>query len=401
MKTYQPDSIQRITYFGIVFCTLAMGCQGKYIDDPNFSESDANSTLTVTGSTTDVPQTTSEPGSTSSTSLIPTDPTPFCGDGMVDEGEECDKGSGNSNQGSCTEMCKNAFCGDGYVSASETCDDGSENGGPSSRCSGECDAWCGDGNRQGDEECDDGNDEDNDRCFNDCTEASCGDGIISSKVEDCEGPPKFGCYECKDAMRVFITEGTYAGGFLGEDLGYKAGITTLDVADNLCNSLAGSFNESDDSAQFKAWVHYSHPWAEEIPAPVERFSFKEGPYILLSGDLVTEVTTDVNAFIDSEVPLARGINVTEESNVLDSDSVKKVWTAVLPDGSAANGQKDCFEWSGGMHSYGWYGVADQTGQSWTWDETQVATCDQEFRFYCFEQASDENGGGFFDVPSLR
>jgi cysteine-rich repeat protein len=49
---------------------------------------------------------------------------PFCGDGNVDAGEECDDGNGLGGDG-CDVFCQNEpFCGDGTVDPGETCDDG-------------------------------------------------------------------------------------------------------------------------------------------------------------------------------------------------------------------------------------------------------------------------------------
>lgn len=58
-----------------------------------------------------------------------------CGDGVVDEGEQCDLGPSNSDEGECTLACQLAFCGDGLVHAGvEQCDDGEQ----SSSCTDSC-----------------------------------------------------------------------------------------------------------------------------------------------------------------------------------------------------------------------------------------------------------------------
>lgn len=64
----------------------------------------------------------------------------FCGDGFVDDwaGETCDQGQLNSDSSpdACRESCRLPFCGDGVVDSGEECDDGNSNG--SSNCNPSC-----------------------------------------------------------------------------------------------------------------------------------------------------------------------------------------------------------------------------------------------------------------------
>lgn len=47
----------------------------------------------------------------------------FCGNGVIDPGEQCDDGDMNSDTGACLTTCKIAFCGDGWVYVGkEECD---------------------------------------------------------------------------------------------------------------------------------------------------------------------------------------------------------------------------------------------------------------------------------------
>ncbi len=112
------------------------------------------------------------PGDTDPPDAPPVDttPPPNCGDGVLDEGEECDDGNTTSEDG-CSAACAIESCGDGVLQAGlgEECDDGntaSEDG-----CSVACiEESCGDRIVQAGlgEECDDGNRDDEDICSNDC-----------------------------------------------------------------------------------------------------------------------------------------------------------------------------------------------------------------------------------------
>ena len=112
-------------------------------------------------------------------------PAASCGDGTVDEGEECDDGN-DVDTDACLSTCVNAVCGDGETQARvEGCDDGNTDDGDG--CSSTCVLEsCGDGVIQGAEECDDGNDDETDACLSTCLSASCGDGYIYADVEECD-----------------------------------------------------------------------------------------------------------------------------------------------------------------------------------------------------------------------
>ncbi len=143
------------------------------------------STSSSSGSTTDVAPTSSSSGDPT-TGGSSTGPGPLCGDGNVDEGEECDVGADNSDFSACTESCKNSVCGDGLVKAgAEACDDGNQV--DDDTCTNDCAlASCGDGTVQLGEECDDGNEDFTDECLSNCLNASCGDGAIHKGIEDCD-----------------------------------------------------------------------------------------------------------------------------------------------------------------------------------------------------------------------
>ncbi|MCA9687329.1 MAG: DUF4215 domain-containing protein, partial [Myxococcales bacterium] len=70
------------------------------------------------------------------TTTTDTEVDPFCGDGMVDAGEDCDDGNQDNND-DCTNECMLPECGDGFTQAGvEECDDGNNTSGDG------CDAQC-------------------------------------------------------------------------------------------------------------------------------------------------------------------------------------------------------------------------------------------------------------------
>jgi cysteine-rich repeat protein len=118
---------------------------------------------------------------------------PVCGNGIEQEGEACDDGTGNSNTtpDACRTDCTLPFCGDGTADPGndEECDDGDEQ--DLDGCRPDCTLeFCGDGdvNDLPNEDCDDGNEDAGDRCTNDCREADCGDGVVCDDPACTTGP---------------------------------------------------------------------------------------------------------------------------------------------------------------------------------------------------------------------
>lgn len=113
---------------------------------------------------------------------------PACGDGVVQTGEQCDDGNDVDTDG-CRNTCVRPVCGDGVVSTGEACDLGDANSDTSDAlCRTNCQAQrCGDGVLDTGEACDDGNTDDRDACRNTCVEATCGDGILQRALgEQCD-----------------------------------------------------------------------------------------------------------------------------------------------------------------------------------------------------------------------
>ena len=143
---------------------------------------------------------------------------PYCGDGKVSDGEDCDNGTNNDDYGAtngCAAGCKlPARCGDGILQTDfdEECDDGPQNSTSSDPkvayggCMANCKRGgrCGDGTVNGSENCDDGvNDGTYGTCNPDCTSAArCGDGVVQADYgEDCE-PTMSNDPNCTPACKV-------------------------------------------------------------------------------------------------------------------------------------------------------------------------------------------------------
>jgi len=108
---------------------------------------------------------------------------PYCGDGQVDPGEQCDDGN-LVDHDACTNACSSPACGDEVLQDGEQCDDG--NLVETDSCIDCNNAFCGDGFLRDSEMCDDGNFDDHDACV-DCIPAACGDGAAYTGREQCDG----------------------------------------------------------------------------------------------------------------------------------------------------------------------------------------------------------------------
>lgn len=114
-----------------------------------------------------------------------------CGDDVVDEGEECDEGLSNG-EGTCSTNCLVIpdSCGNGTVDEMEECDDGPVNSNETpDACRTSCrTSFCGDSVTDTGEECDDGtlNGTDASVCEADCTTPLCGNGEVNDG-ETCDG----------------------------------------------------------------------------------------------------------------------------------------------------------------------------------------------------------------------
>ena len=134
---------------------------------------------------------------------------PECGNGVLEDGEECDDGDNGDPCDGCLDGCITWVndCGDALTCGEEECDDG--NTSDEDSCHNSCVvARCGDGfTWTGEEECDDGNDIETDSCTSSCRNARCDDGFVQDGVEECDGD---GARECETACEAIGTQACVA-----------------------------------------------------------------------------------------------------------------------------------------------------------------------------------------------
>jgi len=145
-----------------------------------------------------------------------------CGDGSVQagNGEACDDGANNGAPSSACDANCHKKCGNGVVDQGEQCDSGTGatgNGTATSNCDSACQFKCGDGKLDAGEQCDDGkNDGSYGTCNPNCTFAPrCGDGVVQSPPEGCDNgaanaTPAYGPNSC--------TADCLPGGFCGDGI---------------------------------------------------------------------------------------------------------------------------------------------------------------------------------------
>lgn len=321
------------------------------------SSTSASPGTSSTGELPDPEPTTTGSSSSSSTTAPQTSGfTPICGDTFLDEGEECDYGSDNSNVGACTNFCTRASCGDGFV-------------------------W------EGVEECDlgQGNSDHYGSCTLDCTLAPhCGDGVLDPDHEECDlgdlngtGPAVDGSTTCSAfclwfGRLVFVTSTLHDG-----DLGGLPG------ADLLCRNLADAAGLENHLA-YRAWL------SDDLESPLTRFTYtdlEDFPYVLRDGRIVADSFADL-----VQNGPRTGISVTEQG---DAVFEQRVWTNTSAFGEPFSPANHCASWTSAVADLkarvGTNALQLEDGPAWdTWRTdrywTTVVTrpCDQLHRLYCFE-----------------
>jgi len=164
---------------------------------------------------------------------------PFCGNGEIDQDEECDEGDDNSDTepDACRVACIEAACGDGVTDDGEACDDGDDNSDTAAdACRTTCEeASCGDGVVDEGEACDDGDDNSDsmaNACRTTCTEAACGDGVQDTGEACDDGASNSDT--AVDACRVTCDVAACGDGVIDEGETCDEGAANSDTAADAC-----------------------------------------------------------------------------------------------------------------------------------------------------------------------
>jgi len=173
-----------------------------------------------------------------------------CGDGVVDQGEECDDGDRNSNENpdACRLDCTLPRCGDGVVDSAEECDDGDQNSDTTpDACRTDCQLpFCGDHviDRLHGEECDDGTALNSNTTpgacrADDCILPYCGDGVTddaSGYHETCDD----GNQQAGDGCNEFCQSETCGNGVVDAQAGETCDDGNHDNSDDCPDGAGGT-----------------------------------------------------------------------------------------------------------------------------------------------------------------
>lgn len=371
---------------GGLWGTMGLGCADSSTSTETAGLSnDSSSGSTSTGMELSTTDTTGLPVPTSTSPTgVPTtsDDAPVCGNGVLEEGEECDDGNLEVRD-ACLPTCKNAACGDGIVwTGMEECDDG--NGVDDSCTNGCAMGGCGDGIVWiGQEECDDGNQSNDDACTNLCQKIECGDGELQGDEacddgntideDDCSN-------ECVASRYVFITSLRFNGDLKQHTeqqyyVDVDDAFTGLDRADALCEAVAEHGN-LPSRLPWRAWL------SDDTGSPSTRFDTSfAGYYRLLDGTPVTKGFAGL-----AIIPLLNAINVGESGPI--PDGAGAAWTNTNPDGTVTDMMNHCENWSQGgqLIVKSFIGMVDSTDETWT-NYDEMISCAAGLHLYCFQDVS--------------
>ena len=266
--------------------------------------------------------------------------TPACGDGVIEDDEECDDGDANGEHAPCTPECTIAFCGDGYtlMAAEDPVDN---------------------------EECDQGPD----------------NGLGASCTEDCSFA----------ALGVFVTSVEVMGDLRDHD---PLKLSGLDGADAICRASAEAAGVPNFGS-YRAWL------SDSAQSSKSRFTNPAAPrpYALLDGTPIAASWSDLfDGAIENPITLTElwsefdGMN---EPEGLYAQNVN-VWSNTKPDGTSIGGGQCCDDWSTSedyvmdIPQSGRYGSTEDKDEGWT--QKGSAWCYKLRRLYCVEQPVPVNDG---------
>ena len=385
MPFHRPPRVWLLSFPLAVACNQRGDAPAGPIDLGSSSSSTTDGDPPTASTPTSAAPMTSAAGSTTSTSTGPGDtattsddadtsgssdaaasstsdaPSPNCGDGQLDPGEECDPGISQLSQtGACTLSCETAKCGDSLVWAGEeSCDNGPGNndelyGGCTTQC--HFGPRCNDGKIQGPEECDMGTDN--------------GTGEFPTSGVPCDNGCRF------QARLVFLSSTAYKGGEIGG----------VEGAHIKCQNLAKTA-KYDNAAKFMAWI------SDAQHSPFQDFTHGQEtaglPYVRPDGVRVADDWDDLvlNGPIE-------GIIVTETGEVMLDE---RVWTGTAPSGKALDLNAHCQSWTNSsLDEKSRVGSSGpdkvELPQAWAqwvaerqWTNLVTRTCIKPHRLYCFEQ----------------
>jgi len=195
--------------------------------------------------------------------------TAFCGDGTVDQGEECDNGDANSDTvpNACRTDCLQPWCGDTVHDTGEECDDGQANSDTvPDACRTSCVLpKCGDGVTDAGEQCDEGAANDNlpDHCRPTCVKPACGDGILDS-MEQCDNGPDNND-ALPDTCRSTCLLAYCGDGIVDTGEQCDLGLANSDVVPNVCRTTCQKAHCGDGVTDFGEQCDWGTLNSDSVP----------------------------------------------------------------------------------------------------------------------------------------
>jgi cysteine-rich repeat protein len=191
-----------------------------------------------------------------------------------------------------------------------------------------------------------------DACLNNCQAAKCGDGQVQAGVEQCDDGNMVDNDACSNTCKlpvvnqkyIFVTSTVYSG-----NLGGLAG------ADTLCNTRAAA---GALPGTYMAWL------SDNTGSPSTRMTKAIVPYVLPNGVKVANNWTDL-----TDGGLIAAVNVTELKGAVPTTGFcgpgeAPVWTNTNANGTQANANNSCANWTGGAGGSIW-GFATRIDGGWT------------------------------------